>query len=655
MDRRTFTRGIAGTVGLAGLSNGVLPLLCQGGDMRKDTHSAKTIVSEGFEGEIPDFHTYQATYAADSGKAHTGKRSLRVTPTPGKGSGGAYFRLDGLLSPEKDYEFSAWVYAGAIGTARLYISASDGKRRYTKGQASGGKAGEWVKLTGTVRGKKGHNTDHDVMLAMTCTGESCFDDVVLRETHLPTPPIEAYPLVLKSLRGQADKHATTLRPGSKLVLDAQAGALAFGFECFEAQTPVDTSVLLPPDGLLVFAVDAPRAMAVTGSLVLEPDGDLRPGLRATVLCDSTVIGTPMVAAAPWQGVGNALTGPAPECFGTRPPDKVQLVKWLMPEGRHYLFVAAPHFRGGGTFRRLELHASAAPVRTPSHQFALLSDTHLGSGRSIWMNAKLNEPSCAQLATSLASLRDEGMAYAFLAGDMTDGATREQFEALRKACRDVGLPIYGCIGNHDAYHASSRPDVLELCPDLFPGGRTDYVLNKEHLRFIVLDGSHWKSKDGTFVDHYDRGNYGGIGVKPEQVQWLRDTLAADKQTPTVFIWHYPLHNRGGISSCGYKLRKLNMGSDVLAALEKAPNVVAALCGHTHWNEANVRGEQRHLINPAFCEWPNAYRVFRVYDDHIEWELRQVANRGFVRESFVVPKASSWMISTAPGDLTGEISL
>jgi hypothetical protein len=41
--------------------------------------------------------------------------------------------------------------------------------------------------------------------------------------------------------------------------------------------------------------------------------------------------------------------------------------------------------------------------------------------------------------------------------------------------------------------------------------------------------------------------------------------------------------------------------------------------------------------------------------VEWELRQVRNRGFVRESFATHKALSWMISTAADDLTGEFRL
>ena len=112
-------------------------------------------------------------------------------------------------------------------------------------------------------------------------------------------------------------------------------------------------------------------------------------------------------------------------------------------------------------------------------------------------------------------------------------------------------------------------------------------------------------------------------------------------------------RGGLSSCGYKLPDVSRGAEVLQVAEQASNVVAVLSGHTHWNEHNPKDGIAHIVNPGYVEWPNAYRVFRVYADRMEWELRQVANRGFVRESFVVPKALSWMISTSPGDLTGTV--
>jgi len=46
---------------------------------------------------------------------------------------------------------------------------------------------------------------------------------------------------------------------------------------------------------------------------------------------------------------------------------------------------------------------------------------------------------------------------------------------------------------------------------------------------------------------------------------------------------------------------------------------------------------------------------VYADRLEWEVRQVANRGFVRESCLPAKAMTWMIATADADLSGRVPL
>jgi len=271
-----------------------------------------------------------------------------------------------------------------------------------------------------------------------------------------------------------------------------------------------------------------------------------------------------------------------------------------------------------------------------------------------MNNKLSGVVGTELTHTFTNLREQGVAFAIIAGDMTDSATRPQFAQLADVLKNSGLPLYGCTGNHDAYHTSSRPDQLELLPSMFPGGRTDYVFERPPLRFIVLDASYWRTKDGGFTETYERGKTGGIGLKPEQVEWLRSRLAADTATPTVVVWHYATYNRGGVSSCGYKL-PAGRDKQILGFLEAAPNVIATLNGHKHWNSVDRTGGITCIQNAAFVEWPNMYRVFRVYDDRLEWEVRLADSFGFVRESFVPEKALSWVISTQPGDLAGRIPL
>ena len=491
-------------------------------------------------------------------------------------------------------------------------------------------------------------------LATAFAAESNVDDVVSRKTNSQSP-IASYPTILRALQAKADELAVTLSPGSKVELPANRGVLAADFASADVQRVDGPSVELPSDGMLVFAVDVPCAVRVSGTMHLRPHDDLRPGLRATVLCDNTILSTPMVQADAWVGLGpRTLTGAMPpDITGKRPTDQVELASWFLPAGRHYLMIASPHFRPGGTFRSLQLQVSDQPATEPLYQFALLSDMHLGKGRSLWMNYKMNEPVREELAATLAALKVEGTRFAMFAGDMVDLARRDQFDSLGRICRESGIQSYGCIGNHDAYLASSRPDVLELCPELFPCGTTDYVLEQAPLRFIVLDASYWKDRDGNFMDHYDRKNSSGIGIKPEQVDWLRRQLAADTKTPTLVVWHYPFMIRRGLSTCGYRLPNERENREVLGILEAAPNVIGTLAGHTHWNHFNVHDRLHHITNPALGEWPNAYRAFRVYSNHIEWELRQVGNRGFIRESFAPAKALSWQVSTVDNDLSGSI--
>src|SRR5262249_37928175 len=156
------------------------------------------------------------------------------------------------------------------------------------------------------------------------------------------------------------------------------------------------------DGLLTFAIDVPRSSWTNGILTLEPDVDVRPGLRATVLCDTTLIGAPMTAAGAW-GV-REITDPAPRVDGMRPERRVRLGPWLMRAGRRYITIAGPHFRPAGTFVSLELKPLERRVEQPLYQFAFITDTHVRrSGREDWMNRKMGEASAPELLRTLRAL------------------------------------------------------------------------------------------------------------------------------------------------------------------------------------------------------------------------------------------------------------
>lgn len=613
-----------------------------------------TGLNEGFEGGVPDLHTYQATYCADDTRAHTGRFSLRVTPT--EASGGAYFRLGDRLDPAWDYEFSAWVWAGADGAARMYVSASDGTARHVKGeQASGGAAGQWVQLTGSVRRGELRDTDRETMLALVATTQTWFDDVVLRATQLPEPPMAVYPGLERRLRAAADTTAVRIGRGERVTLGAADGVLAPDLVGDTLVAVGEEHVRVPRDGLWTVAVECRQSLYVSGVVSLAPDEDLTPGLRAYVLWDSQLAAAPMVSGPEWGP--QAAQAPMPDILGDRPRRRVELRECLLTRGCHYLTIAGPHFRPAGVLERVRLVAAERAVEEPVYRFALFADTHLGPGRPAWMNRKMDADAGGQLLTTLRFLADEGVAFALIAGDMTDAGSREQVELLAGVLAEAPMPVYGCIGNHDAFRERGRSDAVELLPEVFPGGATNYVLDRPPLRFMVLDPPLLGQDRDAAGSSPGAPEKAATGVRMEGIEWLRQVLAAEPGRPTVVMWHYAFYSRRGVSSAGYRLTSCACAGaeEVLGLLRAAPQVIATLNGHGHWNEVSTVGGVTHVQNTAFCEWPNSYRVFRVYRDRMEWEVRLPGNLGFVRESFLVPKKLSWMVSTGPGDLGGVIPL
>jgi len=494
------------------------------------------------------------------------------------------------------------------------------------------------------------------MLALAATAETWFDDVVLRATKLPDPPMALYPRLERRLRAAADAKVVRIGRGETVTLYARDGVLAPDLAGAEVTSVEEEQRQVPADGLLTIAVECAESLYVSGAVSLAADEDLTPGLRAYVLWDSQVAAAPMVSGPEWGP--QAAQAPMPDIVGDRPRRRVELRECLLTPGRHYLTIAGPHFRPAGVLERVRLVAADRAVEEPLYRFALFADTHLGPGRSPWLNLKLDRDSGPQLLETLRSLEGEGVAFALIAGDMTDAGRREDVELLAATLAQAAIPVYGCIGNHDAFRETGRSDVLELLPQAFPGGATNYVLDRPPLRFIVLDPPLlWQGRDDTTPPRYDPDKVSGTGLRPERIQWLRQALAADPATPTVVMWHYAFYNRRDVSSAGYRLAACACAGaeEVLGLLRAAPNVVATLSGHGHWNEVSVVEGITHVQNTAFCEWPNSCRVFRVYRDRMQWELRLPGNLGFVRESFLVPKKLSWMISTGPGDLGGAIPL
>ncbi|AWI08158.1 metallophosphoesterase family protein [Ereboglobus luteus] len=622
---------------------------------------ATPLVDANFEGRLPPriAFAFNPKHSIDTTRAHTGKSSLRIESTADWG-GSAFFSLSNMMDFTTDLEFSVWVFVEKDAMVDIYVSADVGEgvgRQSILNVGSHIKPGEWNLVRGVLRASDWHPADRDVSLNFKVKGVAWFDDLSVNIGDLSGLPGDVWPKVETAVNKAAARRVTALAPGAAVTLDARNAAFLSDTVSTDIAAPSSPGTIIPAEGMLVFAVDAREDINVTGSVQLEPDADLRPGLRAYVLADDTIVAAPNIATAtPWRATyTHGRPAAAPEVRGERPPAEIQLNKFRLSKGRHYIAVAGPHFRPAGLFKKLELRADAAPAQKPLHTFALLTDPHLGTGRFEWANTKIMGASAGELETTFRQLKRQGVEYAIVAGDMTDYGHSRQYKDFARAVKRGGLPVYACVGNHDTFSQKSREHIADFIPKLFPDGpeKTDYAFTRAPLRFIVLDGSWWRGKDGSVTDHRTGGR--GTSLRDGALDWLRATLAADTKTPTIVVSHYEFYLARGVSSSGCDLGDPLLNKDVMDILEATPNVIATFNGHFHNNEVAVRNGIVCIQTPAFVEWPNAYRVFRVYADRVEWEMRQISNRGLIRESALPKHALFHMLSTHEGDLAGIIPL
>lgn len=366
---------------------------------------------------------------------------------------------------------------------------------------------------------------------------------------------------------------------------------------------------------------------------------MRPGLALAVRIDDRLVLAPMAASEnPWQGEGNAITGPAPAVAGHLAAG-TRVGGWvLLGAGPHSICLDASPDAPAAPIAGLRVGARSADA--PLERFAMISDSHLTDDPpSEWMNRKMGPRTADVLAQTLARLAAEGIGTVLYGGDLTDRCRADEFATFAAIHERSGVRGFACLGNHDLYDRSTAGQAItrEL-RSIFPDGRTAYRVALGHGELVVLDSESIVEK-------------GAPPARPESVGERHKDPAY-----TLVMRHYPLAARGGRSSAGFALQDWRHSDDETTALldggERRPVVVVN--GHTHWSERSRSGGAEFIQNAAFCEWPATYRVFTWTGNGLAYETRQAASRDYVNDSAIPSKRLTWMISTSDDDLTGFIA-
>lgn len=114
------------------------------------------------------------------------------------------------------------------------------------------------------------------------------------------------------------------------------------------------------------------------------------------------------------------------------------------------------------------------------------------------------------------------AFCLMSGDWCEHGTAAEMGAARDAFRELGVPVYGVIGNHDYGAGESRTDYDALFP-----GAINYAFEAGGWQWLGLDTSEGHKSKGT-------------KIQPHTFAWLEEQLPKlDRKRPTAIFTHFPL--------------------------------------------------------------------------------------------------------------------
>ena len=126
------------------------------------------------------------------------------------------------------------------------------------------------------------------------------------------------------------------------------------------------------------------------------------------------------------------------------------------------------------------------------------------------------------------------------GDFTDGMLgaqimREYFGLVNGDLKKLGVPLYYCLGNHDANYFRKNPESLD---DLAQSRL--YLQRDEPHYYVDFEGKNLRALFLHSYDHTQQGQSNRYGFSDEEVEWVRAVLAATPADCKVLVFsHVPL--------------------------------------------------------------------------------------------------------------------
>ena len=190
------------------------------------------------------------------------------------------------------------------------------------------------------------------------------------------------------------------------------------------------------------------------------------------------------------------------------------------------------------------------------------------------------------------------------------------DTIERELQAFGGPVYHVLGNHDMDCLTKEEFLAHTANAGRARGKTHYSFSARGVRCIVLDANF-----NADLSPYERGNFDWrkAYIPAEQIEWLDAELSRHSKEPTLIFVHQMLDSFSDIN----KDLCVGNASEVVAVLERHPQVVAVFQGHHHPGHYSQRAGIHYLTLPGMIEQASPANAYAV----VEMDTERIVVEGF----------------------------
>ncbi len=163
----------------------------------------------------------------------------------------------------------------------------------------------------------------------------------------------------------------------------------------------------------------------------------------------------------------------------------------------------------------------------------------------------------------------------LTGDLSQDESPESYQYLQDLLKPLGIPTYWLPGNHD------QPAVMEQVLNQAPIS-SEKSFYAGGWQFLLLNSAVYGCVHGQLL--------------PESLQWLEFQLQQTRERPTLIALH---HSPFLMDSAWLDKNPLRNAEELLAVIDRHPQVCLVVFGHVHQEFERSRHGVRYLGCPSTC--------------------------------------------------------